>query len=727
MFAYDQPMRLRPRTVKERPRANSASLSLFDLAGLLYRQKTLIIAAALACACASVIIGKSLSPRYSATAELYVDPRELQLVERDLTPQTQDLTGLSMIVESEARLMASNQVLLKVIENLKLDQDLEFGGASGYSIGSLFGVAGKSTDDNAIALDALSRHVSVKRTDRTFIIDVDAWSYDSAKAALLANAVAAAYLQESTQSQAAAARRATAELSGRLNDLKERLRTAENNLATYKANNNFVGTQDTQISDQQLALATQRLANAQAAALEAQTKFDQIEAGRQAAGAIPEALQSPTIANLRAQYAEARRRQADAVSELGPLHPAVRTVEKQVDDLRRSINEEVERFADSAKAELVRAQGYEASLAKALGAQKQRSVQLGQASVQLRELEHEVEASRSVYQAFLKRSMETQEQERLNTSSARIIGDATPPRRRIFPPPISLLAALGFALGAIAASAWAVLDGRTSRAPQGKSEPIPARRPIAQEAKPQLDGPVFSAKPLIVRLQEDDVFRTSNTDFPRHGAIELASLGLPVLRPDPSVGPFVDSVRRLAAAAIERSTNGRTPTICVTDLGRNNGRPAVSLNVALALAREGAKVLLIDADRAGHQLSDRALEVQATGQGSRNRLMPRRGFEIIETADDVAIQRIDADSDHEAVYRGLMGAQSSGRYDFILLDGPTLPARKRDRRLLNRQPALLLVLPLNLRINERMEAALAALGPASSNLIGVILNEAVDA
>jgi Mrp family chromosome partitioning ATPase len=74
-----------------------------------------------------------------------------------------------------------------------------------------------------------------------------------------------------------------------------------------------------------------------------------------------------------------------------------------------------------------------------------------------------------------------------------------------------------------------------------------------------------------------------------------------------------------------------------------------------------------------------------------------------------------------------MGAQSSGRYDFILLDGPTLPARKRDRRLLNRQPALLLVLPLNLRINERMEAALAALGPASSNLIGVILNEAVDA
>jgi hypothetical protein len=45
---------------------------------------------------------------------------------------------------------------------------------------------------------------------------------------------------------------------------------------------------------------------------------------------------------------------------------------------------------------------------------------------------------------------------------------------------------------------------------------------------------------------------------------------------------------------------------------------------------------------------------------------------------------------------------------------------------LNRQPALLLVLPLDLRINERMEDALVALGPTRSNLIGVILNEAVD-
>ena len=129
-----------------------------------------------------------------------------------------------------------------------------------------------------------------------------------------------AYLAESKNSQATAARRATTDLSGRLKELQERLRNAENALAVYKAQNNFVGTQDTLISDQQLSASNQRLAAARALTLDAQAKYDQIEASRRAAtdaGAIPEALQSPTIANLRAQYAEARKRYAETDRRTG--------------------------------------------------------------------------------------------------------------------------------------------------------------------------------------------------------------------------------------------------------------------------------------------------------------------------------------------------------------------------------------------------------------------------
>jgi uncharacterized protein involved in exopolysaccharide biosynthesis len=432
MLAYDQPI---DQPGPEAPKASlriAAGFSVLELTGLLWRRRIAIAGAALICACAAIAIGKSLTPKYSATAELYVDPRELQLVDRELTPRSQDISGLAMVVESQAHLITSSSVLLPVIQQTHLDQDPEFGGASRGLFASLLGLfglefhsAGETKSGDTAALEALSRHVNVKKTDRTFIVDIDVWSQDPAKAAMLANAISNAYLAESMKSQATAARRATTDLSGRLKELQARLRNAENTLAVYKAQNNFVGTQDSLISDQQLSASNQRLAAARALTLDAQAKSDQIEASRRAstdAGAIPEALQSPTIANLRAQYAEARKRYAEMTSELGPLHPALRQMEKQVEDLRHTIGEEVERFAQSAKNDLARARDYEASLNKALDAQKRQSVQLSQASVRLRELEREVEASRDVYQSFLKRSRETEEQESLNTSNARRSG-----------------------------------------------------------------------------------------------------------------------------------------------------------------------------------------------------------------------------------------------------------------------------------------------------------------
>src|SRR5437899_6449815 len=337
------------------------------------------------------------------------------------------------------------------------------------------------------ALEALNRHINIKKTDRSFVVDVDVWSVDPAKAAMLANAIAKTYLAESSRSTAFAVRRATSELSGRLKELQERLRNAENALAAYKAQNNFVGTADTLISDQQLSANNQRLAAARALTLDAQAKYDQIEASRKAssdAGAIPEALQSQTIANLPAQYADARKRQAELHSELGPRHPALRQMEQQVQDLRRAINEEVERFAQSAKNDLVRARDYEASLGKALEAQKRQSVQMSQASVRLRELEREVEASRDVYQSFLKRSRETEEQETLNTSNARIIGEATVPQRRTFPPAMSLLAMIGFVFGGLAASGWFIalhqlMPGTNPVRPRDNAPPEAAKKPPA--------------------------------------------------------------------------------------------------------------------------------------------------------------------------------------------------------------------------------------------------------
>jgi uncharacterized protein involved in exopolysaccharide biosynthesis/Mrp family chromosome partitioning ATPase len=734
-----------------------AGFNVLELARLLWQRKVAIASAGLICACLAVMIGKSLTPRYSATTQLYVDPRELQLVERELTPRAQDTSGLAMVVESQARLITSNSVLLQVIQDTGLDRDPEFGGGNAKGVfGSLLGLFGielKSAGDAKLgqmaALEVLNRHINVKKTDRTFIVDIDVWSYDPAKAAMLANAISRAYLAESKNSQASAARRATTDLSGRLKELQERLRNAENTLATYKAQNNFVGTQDAMISDQQLSASNQRLAAARALALDAQAKYDQIEASRRAstdAGAIPEALQSPTIANLRAQYAEARKKHAELTSELGPRHPALRQVEQQVNDLKRNIGEEVDRFAQSAKNDLTRARDYESSLNKALETQKRQSVQLSQASVRLRELEREVEASRDVYQAFLKRSRETEEQESLNTSSARIIGEATVPQRRTFPPAMSMIAIAGFMLGALAASALTIAAGRLSpdtseplpvrsepRPPAPPSRPVTAEQPRQQpqpQLQPQPQKPAALApveKPLIARLQEDDVVRTLGGILAVGGIPDAARMGWPTLRAGLPQTDFLNAIRDILTIAVRRSPAAAMPVVAVIGAGAGEDRSIAALNIALAAARDGVGVLMIDADHSTHAISNK---VNGLGKREPSRLgwlsIGTKASRAVKTANGISILPVIKGSDAkvgDAIAKAIAQARATGGYDLVILDGPAMPWSTADRKLLDSAESLVAILPVSLDINDAMEDIITALGDAKRDLIGVVLSE----
>src|SRR5438105_11188588 len=145
MLVYDQPINQAENQARPdgRPPSSPQAFSVFELTRLLWHRKKAIVVAALVCACAAVVIGKTLTPRYTASAQLYVDPRELQLVDRELTPRAQDVSGLAMVVESQARVITSNNVLLQVIRDTHLEKDPEFGGGDSRGVmGSLLGLFG---------------------------------------------------------------------------------------------------------------------------------------------------------------------------------------------------------------------------------------------------------------------------------------------------------------------------------------------------------------------------------------------------------------------------------------------------------------------------------------------------------------------------------------------------------------------------------------------------------
>lgn len=775
MLDYNQPIdRAGPGAPRQGPQAG---FNVLELASLLWRRKVAIAAAALLGATLAVTMGKSLTPRYTATAQLYVDPRELQLVDRELTPRAQDVSGMSMVVESQARLITANSVLLQVIQQAGLDKDPEFGSGDGKSLmSSLLGLIGlqsgapsaaENKEVQLAALEALNRHITIRKTEKSFIVDIEVWSTDPAKAAMLANTLTNAYLAESRNSQASAARRATNDLSGRLKELRERLRNAETALATYKAQNNFVGTQDALISDQQLSASNQRLSAARAATMDAQARLDQIEASRRTAadaGANSEALQSPTIANLRAQYAEARKKYAEQAGELGPRHPALRQTEKQVEDLKRTINEEIDRFAQSAKNDLTRARDYEASLNRALEAQKRQSVQLSQAAVRLRELEREADASRDVYQSFLKRSRETEEQESLNTSAARVIGEATVPQRRSFPPAMSLFAMIGFIFGALAASSWFVaaellFAGATAPAPapaRRERTPAPARArapeasrapeaprlqqasrpPEVAQAPPELAAPPLQPamaenpwieKPLVGRLQEADVIHTLGAILTTGGGVDLTRLGWPTLRPGFPLTTLLNAWRDMRAALARRAGGKAMPVIALVGAGETTGRSVAALNFALAAARDGARVLMIDADHQAHVLSNK---VSRPGKSEPSRLgwlsMGSKAAREIKTVNGISVLPApegDAGKAADAIRKAIVQARSAGGYDLVILDGPAMPLSAGGRKLLDDTDALVAVLPTSLDINDSLEEILTALGRAERKLVGVVLDE----
>lgn len=775
MLDYNQPIdRARPEPPQHK---TQAGFNVLELAHLLWRRKVAIAAAALLGATLAVTIGKSLTPRYTATAQLYVDPRELQLVDRELTPRAQDVSGMSMVVESQARLITSNSVLLKVIEQAGLDKDPEFGGGDGRSLmSSLLGLIGlqprapsaaETKEVQLAALEALNKHITVRKTEKSFIVDIEVWSTDPAKAAMLANTLTNAYLAESRNSQASAARRATSDLSGRLKELRDRLRNAETALATYKAQNNFVGTQDALISDQQLSASNQRLSAARAATMDAQARIDQIEASRRTAadaGAIPEALQSPTIANLRAQYADARKKYAEQASELGPRHPALRQTEKQVEDLKRTINEEIDRFAQSAKNDLTRARDYEASLNRALEAQKRQSVQLSQAAVRLRELEREADASRDVYQSFLKRSRETEEQESLNTSAARVIGEATVPQRRSFPPAMSLFAMIGFIFGALAASSWfvaaellfagaaapapkparrerkpmperthdpEVLPAPDAARPDQVAQPVEAARALPELAAPSLQPSMVEAppveKPLIARFREADVIHTLGAILATGGGIDLTRLGWPTLRPGFPLTTLLNAWRDMRAAVTRRAAGKTMPVIALVGAGTTTGRSVTALNFALAAARDGVRVLMIDADHQARALSNKVVRPGKNEPSGRGWLsIGSKNAREVKTVNGISVLPAaegDAGKAADAIRKAIAQARSAGGYDLVVLDGPALPLSAGGRKLLDDIDSLVAVLPTSLDVNDSLEEILTALGPAERKLVGVVLDE----
>ena len=234
-------------------------------------------------------------------------------------------------------------------------------------------------------------------------------------------------------------------------------------------------------------------------------------------------------------------------------------------------------------------------------------------------------------------------------------------------------------------------------------------------------------KPLIARLQEADVIHTLGAILATGGGVDLTRLGWPTLRPGFPLTTLLNAWRDMRAAVARRAGGKAMPVIALVGASETTGRSVTALNFALAAARDGARVLMIDADHQACSLSSKvnrpgksepsALGWLSIGSKAAREIKTVNGISVLPAAEG------DAGKATEAIRKAISQARAARGYDLVILDGPAMPLPSGGRKLLDDADALVAVLPTSLDINDSLEEILNTLGRAERKLVGVVLDE----
>jgi len=433
----------RERSVADRPVPDAEWKPLIDprmAIDVLRGSRRLLLVSTLLGGVVAALYALSLPQMYVASTDILVDPRNIKTVGDELTPGQLPTDASLAVAESQARIIDSSSVLLKVIDKTDLTKDPEFNGTLvPTGIAGLFAQISemlspkKASDSQTLqtrVLYNLHKSIAIGRDAKTFIYSISVKTRDPQKSASLANTISSVFQSELASLQSDAARRTSDELSNRLADMRANVEQAERGAADFRASHDLVNVDGKLISDNDLTRLNDQLTNQRAETMRLQARVQVLSSATSdsvVSGVLPEDLRSNTLTALRAQYAQARQTASGLSTQLGPRHPALIQAQSQAGTVLNDIDAELRRIRSSLQVEVARSVQQEKDLTARLAQLKSQQANNSGDLVKLRELEREATARRSVYEAFLLRSRETNEQEGLNTANVRVLSEARPP------------------------------------------------------------------------------------------------------------------------------------------------------------------------------------------------------------------------------------------------------------------------------------------------------------
>lgn len=430
----------------------------------LLRGKRVILLTMLVGSALGYLVIKQLAPAYTASSSIMLETRQQQVVEAEAV-----LPGLSTdaeVIEGEIEILYSRELARRVADKLDLrqspefnpellEEDSEFSWESFFQylpsdlmeyaqglLGSLSEESTELTDQEAAVqlnkriTDTLLDNLAAKQVGQSPVLRIAYSSESQRTAALIANTLAETYIETQLQSKYDATKQANVWLNQRIDELRIDLEQKERQIEEYRARSGLLAGKDVTVATQEMSELASQLVVARVDRQGAESRLQQVERlleSRSGADTAIEVLESNLIQDLRIQEAEVRRALAELSLEYGPNHPRIVNGQAEIQDIQNSIRIEIGKIVQGLRNQVETARQREASVKESLDELSSRVAGLNTEEVQLRALEREADATRTLLESFLARAQETVEQEGIQQPDAKIISFAEIPEQPSFP------------------------------------------------------------------------------------------------------------------------------------------------------------------------------------------------------------------------------------------------------------------------------------------------------
>ncbi len=661
-------------------------------------------------------------PAFTATAGVMMDPRQLQLLQSNVSPNVSADQSLSTeAVATQVALIQSRSMAEQVVDQLHLDKDPEFGvqdpGLRNDIVRGVLGLFGAAPvapvlspeDKRAATVADVMSHLDAQRLGYTYVITISYTNPSPDRAAEITNTFANVYVQQSLQTKSDANRQASGYLNSRVRELSNQAAADATAVQQYKIAHNLLGAEGATLTQQEISNLNQQVAAARAEAASDQARLDtaraQVSKGSSGddVGAV---LGSPVVETLRSQRAQVSGQLAELNSRYGPRYPDVLKAQQQLQDLDVQINAEIQRVISNMQATAQVSARRLASLEGTLSQSRGTLATDTKSVAGLVELQQKATASQTLYDNYLARFKEIMTSAGTEQSDARIVSEAQIPNR-----PSSPRFLLDGALALIVAGVFGFIAGVIA-------ELLDHSFGNGLEIERRVHAPCIGSIPLL----------TSVAKGARQPPVEYI-----VANP---FSVFAESFRNLKVSILQSNVrssaqDGPRPAggtiVAVTSPLTGEGKTTTSVCLGETSSLQGARTLVVDCD-----LRRRSLQ-KFVDRGPKAGLVEVvHGDVLLEDAvviDELTGVHYLPLSHGKLTATDIFGSvamddlldQLRKRYDFIILDTAPLLALADARILAAKCDAVILLCSWRKTSEDALKSAIRLLRAAGAPLAGISL------